>query len=188
MKFCSACGAQVRIEIPIGDSRERHVCIECDTIHYNNPRIITGCLVTSGDKVLLCKRSIEPRSGYWTLPAGFMENGESAEIGAARETWEEAKAKVDVKNLYTVFSIPEISQVYMIFMADLIGNEYAAGEESEEVELFSEPDIPWKEIAFPAMHITLQHYFDDRKSGQFEMRSLALYKDSWREFLDRQRG
>ncbi|WP_439133381.1 NUDIX hydrolase [Pseudomaricurvus sp.] len=176
MKFCSSCGANVSITIPEGDDRERHVCIECETIHYRNPNIIAGSLPVYGDKVLLCKRAIEPRYGLWTLPAGFMENGESVEEGALRETWEEARATMELDSLYTIFSLPQINQVYMIFKGELINQDFGPGPESLEVELFSEDEIPWEELAFPVMKKTLQHYFSDRKEGHFPLRSEALYR------------
>lgn len=162
MKFCSACGASVDYKMPEGDTRERAVCGTCGTIHYQNPKIIAGTLPIWGDQVLLCKRAIEPRKGYWTLPAGFMENRETAEIGAARETMEEANASVENASLYTVFSLPHISQVYMFFKADLIGPTFSSGSESLDVALFSEKDIPWDELAFPVINQTLKHYFADR--------------------------
>ena len=167
MKFCSACGASVAYQVPEDDSRERAVCTECGTIHYQNPKIIAGTLPVWKDQVLLCKRAIEPRRGYWTLPAGFMENGETAEAGGARETMEEANASVENPNLYTVFSLPHISQVYMFFKADLVGPSYSSGPESLEVELFSENDIPWDELAFPVITKTLKHYFADRTGDSF---------------------
>ena len=167
MKFCSACGASVAYQVPEDDNRERAVCTECGTIHYQNPKIIAGTLPVWKDQVLLCKRAIEPRRGYWTLPAGFMENGETAEAGGARETMEEANASVENPNLYTVFSLPHISQVYMFFKADLRGPSYSSGPESLEVELFSENDIPWDELAFPVITKTLKHYFTDRLGGSF---------------------
>ena len=167
MKFCSACGASVVYQVPEDDSRERAVCTDCGTIHYQNPKIIAGTLPVWGDQVLLCKRAIEPRRGYWTLPAGFMENGETAEAGGARETMEEANASVENPNLYTVFSLPHISQVYMFFKADLVGPSYSSGPESLEVELFSENDIPWDELAFPVITKTLKHYFADRTGDIF---------------------
>ncbi|MEM6710624.1 MAG: NUDIX hydrolase, partial [Pseudomonadota bacterium] len=159
MKFCSNCGTAVELKIPEGDNRERYVCPACHTIHYVNPKIVAGCLVTAGEQVLLCKRAIEPRKGYWTLPAGFMENGESAEDGAARETWEEALAKVDIHGLYTVFSLPYISQVYMFYRGTLVGTQFGAGPESLEVGLYDEADIPWNDLAFPVVTQTLRHYF-----------------------------
>lgn len=174
MKFCSNCGAAVTLKIPAGDNRERSVCDACDTIHYVNPRIIAGCLVTQGEQVLLCKRAIEPRLGYWTLPAGFMENGETTEQGAARETWEEAQAKVDLQGLYTLFSLPHISQVYLFYRGELLDNAYGAGEESLEVALFNEADIPWDELSFPVITETLKYYFADRVKGDFPARSKVL--------------
>ncbi|GAB3099289.1 NUDIX hydrolase [Aestuariicella hydrocarbonica] len=176
MKFCSSCGANVTLQVPDGDDRERHVCIQCETIHYRNPNIIAGSLPIYENKVLLCKRAIEPRYGLWTLPAGFMENGESVEEGALRETWEEARAKMTLNGLYTIFSLPEINQVYMIFKGELIDLDFGPGPESLEVALFSEEDIPWEELAFPVMKKTLQYFFTDRKSGTFPMRSEALYR------------
>ena len=167
MNFCSACGESVDYKVPEDDTRERAVCSSCDTIHYQNPKVIAGTLPTWGDQVLLCKRAIEPRRGYWTLPAGFLENGETAETGAARETMEEANAEVAEASLYTVFSLPHISQVYMFFKAELIGPSYSSGSESLEVELFSEQDIPWNELAFPVINQTLKHYFADRRSQTF---------------------
>ena len=151
MNSCSSCGARTEIKIPEGDSLPRSVCTECHTIHYQNPRIIAGTLPIWQDQVLLCKRAIAPREGYWTLPAGFLENSETVAEGAARETQEEANAQVSDLQLYTVFSLPHISQVYMFFRADLEGPEYSSGPESLEVELFSEQDIPWDELAFPVI-------------------------------------
>jgi ADP-ribose pyrophosphatase YjhB (NUDIX family) len=167
MNYCSSCGARAETKIPEGDTFPRSVCTECHTIHYQNPRIITGTLPVWQDQVLLCKRAIAPRQGYWTLPAGFLENSETVAAGAARETMEEANAQVSNLSLYTVFSLPHISQVYTFFRADLIGPTYSSGPESLEVELFSEQDIPWDELAFPVITQTLQHYFNDRKTDVF---------------------
>ena len=167
MNFCSACGATVDYKVPEDDTRERAVCSSCDTIHYSNPKVIAGTLPVWGDQVLLCKRAIEPRRGYWTLPAGFLENGETAETGAARETEEEANAQVTDPSLYTVFSLPHISHIYMFFKADLVGPSYSSGPESLEVELFSEQDIPWDELAFPVINATLKRYFADRQNQSF---------------------
>lgn len=183
MKFCSRCGAEVRLEIPAGDDRHRHVCPSCETIHYVNPNIITGCIPIYQDKVLLCKRAIEPRYGRWTLPAGFMENGETTEQGAARECWEEAKAKVEIGTLYTITSIPSISQVHLFFHAHLPEPTFAPGIESLEVELFAEHEIPWDELSFTAVRKTLEQYFEDRKRGQFGLHSGTASADQegkWR--------
>jgi ADP-ribose pyrophosphatase YjhB (NUDIX family) len=169
MKFCSTCGHVVVFEIPTGDDRPRHLCHDCGTIHYVNPRIIVGVVPYLGDKVLLCKRAIEPRYGLWTLPAGFMENGESSEQGALRESWEEARANIRIDDLYAVYDIPQISQVYLIYRGELTDTNFGAGPESLEVELFDEAEIPWDEMAFPVMTATLKHYFSDRKTGSYAL-------------------
>lgn len=174
MKFCSECGSQISIKIPEGDNRERHVCDDCGVIHYINPRIIAGTLPVYEGKVLLCRRAIEPRKGYWTLPAGFMENGETTAEAAARETIEEAEANVNLHGLYTVFNLPHISQVYMFFRADVIDGKYGVGVESLDTQLFEEKDIPWKELAFPTIYRTLKLYFEDRKCEQYPVRTEDL--------------
>ncbi|MCW8196294.1 NUDIX hydrolase [Proteobacteria bacterium 005FR1] len=171
MKFCSSCGSQVEWRIPTGDDRERHVCGSCETIHYTNPRIITGCLPIYEDKVLLCKRAIEPRYGYWTLPAGFMENGETTAQGALRESWEEAKASIELHDLYTLFNLPYINQVYLFYRGTLNSLDFGPGVESLEVDLFKEQDIPWDELAFPVVRKTLEHYFHDRREGHYPIRT-----------------
>jgi len=169
MKFCSHCGGLNHQTIPQGDNRERAVCSQCNFIHYQNPNIICGCLPIYEDKVLLCKRAIEPRLGFWTLPAGFMENGETLQEGAQRETWEEAKAKLENLCLYSVFNLPKINQVYVIFKAELIGGEHSVGEESLETRLYHEHEIPWDNLAFPTITNTLKRYFSDRKTGEFPL-------------------
>ncbi len=170
MKFCSHCGSAVKLLIPAGDNRERHVCPDCDAIHYHNPRIITGCLPVYQDKVLLCRRAIEPRLGFWTLPAGFLELGETVSDGAARETEEEAGASVAMGDLYCMFNLPHIGQVYMMYRAEMSEPVFAAStQESLEVRLFAEDEIPWRELAFRTMWRTLHHYFEDRKTGNFTL-------------------
>lgn len=178
MKFCSSCGSQVALRIPQGDNRERFVCTNnaCGTIHYQNPRIIAGCLPTFQDKVLLCKRAIEPRYGLWTLPAGFMENGETTEEGALRESWEEAKATLVVDQLYSLFNLPYINQVYFFYKGELSNTDFGPGEESLEVALFAEDEIPWEELAFPVVTKTLEYYFHDRKTGEFPLHNDTLLK------------
>jgi ADP-ribose pyrophosphatase YjhB (NUDIX family) len=163
VKFCSTCGATVTLRIPDGDDRERFVCNDCLTIHYQNPKIVAGCIPEWGDRILLCKRAIEPRYGLWTVPAGFMENGESTEDAAMRETREEAGADVTITSLYSVFSIPHISQVYMLFRGELTDGRYQAGRESLECRLFEENDIPWEKLAFPVVKETLHRYFLDKR-------------------------
>jgi len=167
VKFCSACGADVQLRVPEGDDRDRFVCTACDEIHYVNPRVIVGCLATHEEQVLLCRRAIEPRLGLWTLPAGFMENGETTRDGAARETWEEARGRVRELELYRVFDVPYISQVYMFYRCILEKGEHAAGPESLETCLFTEETVPWDEIAFPVVRHTLKDFFRDRRAGAF---------------------
>jgi ADP-ribose pyrophosphatase YjhB (NUDIX family) len=167
MNFCSHCGAPVTPRIPNGDNRLRHVCDSCGTIHYQNPHLVVGCLPVWADRVLLCRRAIEPRHGLWTLPAGFMENGETTAEGAIRETLEEAGARVEIDNLYHLINIPDINQVYLLFRARLLDLDFAPGEESLEVALFSEAEIPWEQIAFQTVRRTLEHYFEDRRAGHY---------------------
>ncbi len=180
MKYCSTCGESVVYRVPPGDSRERYICEHCETVHYQNPRVITGCLATWEDRVLLCKRAIAPRKGYWTLPAGFLENGETAEGGALRETWEEARATVVLEDLYTLFSLPHISQIYLFYRGRLESPSFAAGDESEAVELFREQEIPWDHLAFPVVRETLQHYFEDRRREEYRIRARSLVVDAAR--------
>lgn len=161
MKYCSNCGEAVEVKIPAGDSLPRHVCPACQAIHYQNPRIIVGCLpVWQKDRVLLCRRAIEPRLGLWTLPSGFMENGESAEDGAARETLEEANARVRILGLHTMYSVPHINQVHLLFRADLLDTDFSPGVESLAVELFRREEIPWSEIAFNSVRFSLERFFE----------------------------
>ncbi|WP_252180491.1 NUDIX hydrolase [Endozoicomonas sp. 4G] len=170
MNFCSDCGAKVSKKIPSGDNRLRDVCDSCGKIHYQNPLIVAGCLPVFEGKVLLCKRSIEPRSGYWTLPGGFMELGETLEQAALRETMEEAGAEVTLQSLYTLFNIVHVGQLSVFFLAHLDKPEFSAGEESEAVALFSEEEIPWEQLAFNTVSRTLRHFFSDRQKGDFPQR------------------
>jgi len=167
VKFCNQCGAEVVGKIPAGDKRLRYVCISCEAIHYQNPKIVAGCIPEHEGKVLLCKRAIEPRYGYWTLPAGFMELEETSLEAALRETLEEANARVTVSELYTVFSLPNVSQVYMMYRSKLLDLDFSAGDESLEVKLFAEDEIPWDDIAFTTIKYTLKFYFKDQQSNNF---------------------
>jgi len=174
MKYCSNCGVTVIKIIPEGDDRLRFVCESCNTIHYDNPRVIVGCVPEYEGKILLCKRAIAPREGWWTLPAGFMEDGETSVQGAARETWEEARARVCDQQLYRLFDIPNINQLYMFYRAVVVDGLYGVGPESTEVALFSEEEIPWREIAFPVVHHALKEYFSDRKTNHFPVRVSSI--------------
>ena len=168
MNYCSNCGlAEVSKSVPEGDDRARYVCGACGSVFYQNPKVVAGCLPIWKDQILLCKRAIEPRLGWWTLPAGYMENGETLLEAAVRETREEACARVEISNLFTIFSLPEINQIYVMFLADLIEPDFAPGLESLECKLYSEKQIPWSEIAFPTITQTLRYYFQDLKSGSF---------------------
>ncbi len=169
MKFCSNCGAPVSRRIPPGDSLPRYVCDACRTIHYQNPKMVVGCIPEWEDRILLCRRAIEPRYGLWTLPAGFMENSETAAEAAARETREEAEAQVEIGTLFSLYNLPHINQVYLLFRARLLNLAYAPGAESLEVALFHEAEIPWERLAFPVIQHTLHHFFDDRRGGQYRL-------------------
>lgn len=166
--YCTYCGYKVTITVPEGDNRERHVCLECGHIQYRNPKIVSGCIVVHEEKILLCKRAIEPRMGYWTIPAGFLETGETVEEGATRETWEEARASVTDVHLYQIYNMPRIAQIYMIYRSQLDNPQgFGPGPESLEVRLVDESAIPWDEMAFTVINKTLERYLDERRNGVF---------------------
>ncbi len=167
MNFCSACGSRVNLIIPEGDNRARYVCTECGAIHYQNPNIVTGCIAEWADRILLCKRAIEPRYGLWTLPAGFMEYGESSMHGAAREALEEASAEIRDMKLFSVFSIPHINQVYTIYRGVLHEGEASPGDESLEVKMVAKEEVPWEQLAFPVVIETLKLYYSDLERGDY---------------------
>jgi len=169
MKYCSHCASKLTIKIPADDSRERHVCEACGSIHYQNPRNVVGSIPVYEKQVLLCRRAIEPRHGYWTLPAGFMELGESTSHGAARETLEEAGAQVEMGPLYSLLNVPHAEQVHLFYLAKMNSPQFCAGEESLEVALFYEHEIPWTELAFPTVKQTLEWFFADRAAGLLEI-------------------
>ncbi len=167
MKYCTQCGQELSFITPKSDNRKRFVCESCGHIHYQNPLVVVGTVPYYKDKILLCKRAIEPRYGLWTLPAGFMENDESVSEGALRETFEEANAKVTLDKMYTTFSVPYINQVHIFFRAKLVDLNFSAGIESLDVQLFSQSEIPWNEIAFTPVSETLKHYFKDKEKNKF---------------------
>lgn len=169
INFCSSCGAAVELRCPADDNRLRHICTACGTIHYQNPKMVIGSIPEWEDKILLCRRAIEPRHGLWTLPGGFMENGETTSGAAIRETLEEANARIAIGDLYSMYSLPHINQVHLLFRARLLDLDFAPGAESLEVRLFSEHEIPWGEIAFRPVKFSLEHYFADRREGRFSL-------------------
>lgn len=172
--FCSACGHITTARIPHGDNRLRDCCDKCGAVHYINPRPVVGTIPIWGDKVLLCRRAIEPRLGKWTLPAGFMETGETTGEGALRETHEEAGARIRLGPLFSMIDVPHVQQVHIFFRADLLDTHFAVGTESLEVTLFSERDIPWEELAFRTVSTTLELYFADRARGEFGVHTQAI--------------
>lgn len=175
MNFCSLCGAAVQRHIPAGDSLLRAVCQACGTIHYENPKIIVGSIPEAPDgRILLCRRAIEPQHGWWTLPAGFMENDETTSQAAARETLEEANARVAIGELFSLINIPYINQVHLFYRGQMCDLDFGPGAESLEVALFREEEIPWPEIAFRSVTYSLQAFFDDRRLGQFKLHSTDL--------------
>ena len=176
MKYCNQCGAEVFSRIPEGDNRLRFVCSVCRMVHYQNPKVVTGCLPEYEHKVLLCKRAIAPRYGYWTLPAGFMELDETSRQGAERETMEEANAQVEVNHLFAIYDLPYVAQVYLIYRAQLLNLDFSAGKESLEVDLFAEAEIPWDDIAFIPIKQTLKFFFQDRKNGRFRLHTGDIIK------------
>src|SRR5512146_2507988 len=163
MKFCSNCGAPVTLKVPAGDTLPRYVCGACNAIHYQNPRMVVGCIVECEERILLCRRAIEPRYGMWTVPAGYMENGETTLEGAVRETLEEANAQVEIGALYALYNIPHINQVYILFRARLLNSDFRAGAETLEARLFEERELPWDQLAFATVRNTLTHYYSDRR-------------------------
>ena len=174
MKFCSQCGHSVSQHIPQGDSRLRYVCDHCQTIHYQNPNIVAGCLPTWGTQVLLCRRAIEPRKGYWTLPAGFMELDETTAQGAARETDEEAGAQFEMGPLFSLLNVPRVGQVHLFYRATLLSDQFNPGFETLEARLFAEEEIPWDELAFRTVKETLERYFSDRRNGAFGIHCIDI--------------
>ena len=182
MKFCSECAHPVTVAIPPGDNRPRFVCTQCGTIHYQNPKMVIGTVPVwdrGGEfKVLLCKRAIEPRYGYWTLPAGFMENAETTSQAAQRETEEEAGANVELGQLFTLLNVAHVNQVHLFYLARLRDLDFAPGEESLDVRMYAEHEIPWDDLAFQTVRTTLKLFFADRaavaKGGSYGMHTADI--------------
>lgn len=169
MNYCSQCGKPVSRKIPFGDNLPRFVCDTCQAIHYHNPKIVAGCIPEWQGKILLCRRAIDPKTGFWTFPAGFMELGEGTVEAARRETLEEAQAEVEITRLHSVISLPHIGQVYLTFLGRLLSDRFGAGLESLEVGLFDRDKIPWDELAFPVVKDALRRYIDDLECGEVRL-------------------
>lgn len=175
IKHCKNCGAAVVYRIPDdGDTKPRAVCPACNTVHYENPLNVVGTVPHFGDRVLLCRRNIEPRRGKWTLPAGFMELNETLAEGAARETVEEAGAQFEMEGLFSIVNVARVGQVHVFYLARLLSERFDPGFETMEARLFIEAEVPWDEIAFRTVKETLQHYFTDRRAGQFSIHQLDI--------------
>lgn len=175
IKHCRDCGHAVDYRLPDdGDTHQRAVCTACDTVHYENPLNVVGTVPYLGARVLLCLRNIEPRRGKWTLPAGFMELGETTAQGAARETDEEAGAHFEIEGLFSVLSVPRVGQVHLFYRARLLNDRFDPGPETIETRLFTEDEIPWDEIAFRTVRETLLRYFDDRRRGAYSVHTLDI--------------
>lgn len=174
MNYCTQCAAPVALRVPVGDTLPRHVCIACGHIHYENPKVVVGCIAEWNRSILLCRRAIEPRHGLWTLPAGFMENHETCPEAAQRETIEEACAQVLPGPLFALVDVPHISQVHLFYLARLVDGHHAPGIESLETELFVESDIPWDALAFRSVGFALRAYFADRRAGSFGVHTTVL--------------
>ena len=175
VNFCTQCGSPTEQGIPEGDDRIRQICTKCGFIHYHNPKMVVGSIPTWEDKILLVKRAIEPCYGKWTLPAGYLENGESVVDGARRETREEANATLGDMTPFGMFNLTQINQIYFMFYSDLLSADFGAGHESLEVDLFTEDEIPWDEIAFKVIKLTLERFFEDRKANNFTFHMENLY-------------
>ncbi|MEJ2658084.1 MAG: NUDIX hydrolase [Desulfobacterales bacterium] len=167
MRYCNRCGSRLAYRIPEGDDRFRFICDACHTVHYQNPKLVVGCIPIWKDSILLCRRSIEPRYGKWTIPAGFFEQGETVEAGAKRELYEEARASVKFLEPYALYNLPFISQVYLIFRGPLKDKDFRAGCESLDALLFKENEIPWDDLAFSAVREVLHQYYRDCLTGVF---------------------
>ena len=169
IKHCRACGAATAYRVPADDNRERAICSACGEIHYENPLNVVGTVPVWGEQVLLCRRNIEPRYGLWTLPAGFMELGETIAEGAVRETVEEAGARIELQGLFTLLNVVRVGQVHLFYRARLLDTDFAPGSESLEARLFFENEVPWDQIAFRTVRVTLERFFADRRQRQYSL-------------------
>ncbi|HEU4622546.1 MAG TPA: NUDIX hydrolase [Burkholderiaceae bacterium] len=168
MNYCSLCAHRLELRVPKGDNRPRYCCAHCGAIHYENPRVVLGTIPEYDGRVLLCRRAIEPRSGFWTLPAGFMENGETTAEGALRETREESGATIELLDVFSIIDVVHVAQVHLFYRARMANSAFEAGTESLEVRLFDEAEIPWDDLAFLTTAGTLRAFFADRAQGRFK--------------------
>ncbi|ANN65841.1 NUDIX hydrolase [Bordetella bronchialis] len=173
-KFCSQCGTPISRRVPDGDNRERDICDHCGAIHYQNPRVVVGTVPVWENRILLCRRAIEPRYDTWTLPAGFMELGETTAQGAARETLEESGARVELGELFTVIDVPQVDQVHIYYLARALGPELDPGPESLDARYYDESEIPWDDLSFRTVVTTLRHYLEDRRRGVYQAHRYSL--------------
>lgn len=174
IRYCLLCGSTVSFTVPPGDNLPRHVCPSCGHIHYENPRLVVGCIAECDGRLLLCRRAIEPRLGFWTLPAGFMENGETTADAARRETLEEAGATVHIDAPFAMINLAHINQVHLFYRGRLVAPDYAAGEESLEVALLHPDELPWEQLSFRSVRLCLEQYLQDRQSGHFAFHESQL--------------
>lgn len=168
LNHCQVCGGTLHQSIPDGDQMPRMVCRQCGHVHYVNPKVVTGCIPQWNGKIMLCKRGIEPRLGHWTLPAGFLELGESCIQGAARETWEEARSRVDIGPLFSFINVLYIGQIHLFYLAQMRSSDFETTPESTEIMLVDEDEVPWDDLAFATVRFTLKRFFEDRRRGQFQ--------------------
>lgn len=164
MNYCSHCGSNVVLSVIPGDTVKRYYCSSCETVHYENPKIVVGCIARKGTGILLCRRAIEPRIGKWGIPAGYMENGETVEAGAVRETFEESNGVVADLSLHCIYNLPHVNQVYIYFKATLVSWDFEPNAETSEAALFEPHEIPWDELAFRSNHFALEKYLSDEKA------------------------
>ena len=176
LNYCCQCGSKLKRYVPAGEILERSICVKCDVIHYENPKILVGSIIDYDKKILLCKRAIKPRLGYWTLPSGYMENDETIEEAAIRETQEEAHVQVEKMHLYALFCCPNINQVYFIFRGRAMSDYSSTSVESSEVKYFEESDIPWNSLSYSIMNKSLDWYFRDTIQDQFPFRMRNVYE------------
>lgn len=176
MNYCSHCGSErLKYQVPEGDHLPRYVCENCDTIHYSNPKMVVGCLIEKDHRIMLCRRGIEPRKGYWNLPCGYLENDETIQQGALREVYEETGASVKLGPLHVVYNLPHANQVYLIFLAEMEGEHFHLTPESTEIEFFAPEDIPWQEIAFSSNSFAIKEFLQHRESGEGHQLAIGSY-------------